>query len=67
MGKSDMKSFGGSFFGQAIKAAGVGAALMLSVSAGHAQSGPFAGFELVKCVPFFSPTPSHFPKNHIHK
>src|SRR6201995_5922061 len=45
MGKSDMKSFGGSFFGQAIKAAGVGAALMLSVSAGYAQSGPFAGFD----------------------
>ena len=32
-------------FGQAIKAAGVGAALMLSVSAGHAQSRPFAGFD----------------------
>ena len=32
------------FVGQAIKAAGVGAALMLSVSAGYAQSGPFAGF-----------------------
>src|SRR5664279_1219958 len=28
----------------ALKAAGVGAALMLSVTAGHAQSGPFAGF-----------------------
>jgi hypothetical protein len=44
MGKLDMKLFGSSLFGQAIKAAGVGAALMLSVSAGHAQSGPFAGF-----------------------
>ena len=32
------------FLGQAIKAAGVGAALLLSVSAGYAQSGPFAGF-----------------------
>jgi hypothetical protein len=32
------------FIGQAIKAAGVGAALMLSVSASYAQSGPFAGF-----------------------
>src|SRR6202158_433220 len=32
------------FFGQAVKAAGVGAALLLSVSTGHAQSGPFAGF-----------------------
>ena len=31
-------------FGRAIRVAGVGAALMLSVSAGHAQSGPFAGF-----------------------
>src|SRR5437899_9527786 len=34
-----------SFLGQAIKAAGVGAALMLSVSAANAQSGPFAGFD----------------------
>ena len=41
-----MKLFGSSLFGQAIKAAGIGAALMLSVSAGHAQSsGPFAGFD----------------------
>lgn len=41
-----MKLFCSSLFGQAMKAAGVGAALMLSVSAGHAQStGPFAGFE----------------------
>ena len=39
-----MKLFGSSLFGQAIKAAGVGAALMLSVSVSHAQSGPFAGF-----------------------
>ncbi len=32
--------------GQAIKAAGIGAALLLSVSASHAQSsGPFAGFD----------------------
>jgi hypothetical protein len=31
-------------FGRAIRAAGVGAALLLSVSAGHAQSSPFAGF-----------------------
>ena len=30
-------------FGHAIRAAGVGAALLLSVSAGHAQSSPFAG------------------------
>src|SRR5215475_16009467 len=45
MGKLTMKLFGSSRFGQAITAAGVGAALMLSVSAGHAQSsGPFAGF-----------------------
>src|SRR4030088_215986 len=34
---------GSKLFGRAIKAAGVGAALMLSVSAGQAQSGPFAG------------------------
>jgi hypothetical protein len=32
------------FLGQAIKAAGVAAALLLSMSAGYAQSGPFAGF-----------------------
>ncbi len=32
-------------FGQAIMAAGVGAAFMLSVSASHAQSGPFVGFD----------------------
>jgi hypothetical protein len=37
----------GSFFWQTIKIASVGAALMLSVSAGNAQSGsgPFAGFD----------------------
>jgi hypothetical protein len=40
-----MKRFGSGFFGQAIKFASVGAVLMLSVSAGHAQSGPFAGFD----------------------
>jgi hypothetical protein len=41
-----MKLFGSSLFGQAITAAGVGAALLLSVSAGFAQSGgPFAGFD----------------------
>src|SRR5258708_25587142 len=45
MGKLDMKLFGSSLFGQTIKAAGVGAALMLSVSAGNAQTGPFAGFD----------------------
>ena len=39
-----MKLFGSRLFGQAIKAAGVGAALMLSVSVSHSQSGPFAGF-----------------------
>jgi hypothetical protein len=32
-------------FGQAIKAAAVGAALMLSTAAGHAQTAPFAGFD----------------------
>jgi hypothetical protein len=41
-----MKMFGSSLFGQTIRAAGVGAALMLSASAGHAQAGgPFAGFD----------------------
>ena len=39
-----MKLFGSRLFGQAIKAAGVGGALMLSVSVSHSQSGPFAGF-----------------------
>jgi hypothetical protein len=46
MGKLTMKLFGSSLFGQAIKAAGIGAALMVSISASHAQSsGPFAGFD----------------------
>jgi hypothetical protein len=46
MGKLNMNLFGSSLFGQAITAAGVGAALLLSVSAGQAQSsGPFAGFD----------------------
>src|SRR5215472_2567518 len=41
-----MKMFGFSLSGQAIAAPGVGATLMLSVAAGHAQSsGPFAGFD----------------------
>jgi hypothetical protein len=45
MGKGDMKLFASSLFGQTIRAAGVGAALLLaSVSAGHAQTGPFTGF-----------------------
>ena len=46
MGKLTMKLFGSSLFGQALAAAGVGAALMLLVTAGHAQAGgPFAGFD----------------------
>ena len=45
MGKLTMNLFGSGFFGHAIKDAGIGAALMLSVSAGHAQSGPFVGFD----------------------
>jgi hypothetical protein len=41
-----MKLFGSAPFARGVKAASIGAALMLSVSAGHAQSGgPFAGFE----------------------
>src|ERR1700712_2021737 len=41
-----MKRFGSKVFGHAIKAAALGAALMLSMSAGHAQSAaPFAGFD----------------------
>ncbi|HYW63586.1 MAG TPA: hypothetical protein VE865_10375 [Bradyrhizobium sp.] len=39
-----MKS-GSGVFGHTIKLAGIAAALMLSVSAANAQSGPFAGFE----------------------
>ena len=45
MGKLTMKLFGSGMVGQALTAAGVGAALLLSVSSGHAQSGPFAGFD----------------------
>ena len=45
MGKLTMKLFGSGMVGQALMAAGVGAALLLSVSSGHAQSGPFAGFD----------------------
>jgi hypothetical protein len=45
-GKLDMKLLGSSLPGHAIKAASFGAALLLSLSAGHAQSGgPFAGFD----------------------
>src|SRR3981081_2893545 len=40
-----MKLFGSKALGRAITAAGVGTALMLSSSASHAQSGPFAGFD----------------------
>lgn len=40
-----MKLFGTGLRRQAIKAVGIGAALLLSVSAGHAQSGPFAGMD----------------------
>jgi hypothetical protein len=46
MGKFAMKRFGSSLFGESAKAAGVGAALLLSVSMSLAQSGgPFAGFD----------------------
>jgi len=46
MGKLTMKRFGSGFFGRALTAAGVGAALLLSVAASHAQAGgPFAGFD----------------------
>lgn len=40
-----MKLFGCCLNGQVIKAAGVTAALLLSVSAGHAQSRPFVGLD----------------------
>ena len=46
MGKLTMKLFGSSLFGQALAAAGISAALMLSVTTSHAQAGgPFAGFD----------------------
>src|SRR5215510_14210540 len=46
MGKLTMNSFASSLFGRAFTAAGVGAALLLSVSVGNTQaSGPFAGFD----------------------
>ena len=46
MGKLTMKRFGYGFFGPALTAAGVGAALLMSVTASHAQAaGPFAGFD----------------------
>jgi hypothetical protein len=46
MGKFTMKLSSLGLSGQALKAAGIGAALMFAVSAGHAQSsGPFAGFD----------------------
>src|SRR3954451_20084606 len=44
MGNS-MKLFDSGFFKRALKAAAVGAALMLSVAPGFAQSGPFSGFD----------------------
>src|SRR3954462_2577975 len=40
-----MKLFDSKILGGAITAAGVGAALMLSLSVSQAQSGPFAGFD----------------------
>jgi hypothetical protein len=40
-----MNLFGGNLSRQVIRASAVGAALMMSVSAGHAQSRPFAGFD----------------------
>jgi hypothetical protein len=43
MGKFDMTPFAGSL--RAIKAAGVCAMLLVSASAAHAQSSPFAGFD----------------------
>ena len=40
-----MKLFGSSWFGQAIKVAGVAAALMFSVSPGNAQSGYWGDYD----------------------
>ena len=44
-GKPEMKPFDSSLFGNLAKAAAVSAALMLSVSASHAQSRPFTGLD----------------------
>lgn len=44
-GETEMKPFGSGLFGWAVKSAAVGAALMLSVSASHAQSRPFTGLD----------------------
>jgi hypothetical protein len=40
-----MKLLGSSLFSSALKTAGIAGALLFSVSAGHAQSGPFSGFD----------------------
>ncbi|MGJ4929632.1 hypothetical protein ACQR1I_23000 [Bradyrhizobium sp. HKCCYLS2038] len=40
-----MQLFGSLFSGRVAKAAGLGVALIISASAVHAQSGPFAGFD----------------------
>lgn len=40
-----MRLFDSNLYGEVVKAAAVGAALILSASAGHAQSRPFAGFD----------------------
>lgn len=46
MGREDDMKRSALFFSRlAVKGAGIGAMLMLSVSAGQAQSGPFAGFD----------------------
>lgn len=44
MGQFQMKHIGSGLIGQTIKASAVVAALVLSTSAGHAQTGPFVGF-----------------------
>jgi hypothetical protein len=44
-GKLKMKCLGSGLIGQALKTAAVIAALVLSTSAGHAQSPPFAGLD----------------------
>jgi hypothetical protein len=44
-GDFSMKCLGSGLVGQTMKASAIVAALVLSTSAGHAQSGPFAGFD----------------------
>ena len=45
MGQFKMKHIGSGLIGQTIKASAIVAALLMSMSSGHAQTRPFAGFD----------------------